>query len=219
MIKRRIFISYSRKDQNLVKGLRDVVRTSSPDLSVFVDSYSICPGEDWESRLVSEIRGCDAVYVVWTYNARNSAWVCREIEIALQEKFHRPSLDIIPIYDGRAQLPSSLAVFQSISLTSSSAVSSRSAYLLAGALVGSVISSYLACVFFREIVDLLVILNAWSGVIFFSGLRKLHAPWNPEFSSDMVGVLFGVVHVKKDFAQAIFVFNLVSILVLSYEYL
>lgn len=219
MIKRKIFISYSRKDKNLVKGLRDIVRTSSPDLSVFVDSYSISPGEDWESRLLSEIRGCDTVYVVWTYNARNSAWVCREIEVALQERVHRPSLEIIPIYDGRAQLPSSLAIFQSISLTSPSAVSSRSTYLFIGALAGSVVSSYLACCFFRGVVDVFIILNAWLGVIFFSGLRKLRAPWNPEFSSDMVGVFFEVVYVKKDVAQAAFIFNMVSVLVLSYEFL
>jgi hypothetical protein len=79
-----IFISYSRKDKDIVKVYKHV-QEAVGNVS-FVDTYSIRAGEDWRAALARAIDQADIFQLFWSENSAGSPNVRDEWQYALQHK-------------------------------------------------------------------------------------------------------------------------------------
>ncbi|MBI5666842.1 MAG: HEAT repeat domain-containing protein [Chloroflexi bacterium] len=92
----RIFVSYSRRDQEVAETYRLAQMALGND--VFMDSYSIRVGEDWRAALARAIDEADTFQLFWSPNAAESENVRHEWDYALRyrcpdtrcESFIRP---------------------------------------------------------------------------------------------------------------------------------
>jgi len=100
----RYFACYSHDDEMIVKPLIDWWRLVSP---VFFDQDCIEPGEEWEERLHSAIRGAEKIFVFWCTHAQKSRWVKREYVLAI--KLDRT---VVPILMDGTKLPRPLRAYQ-----------------------------------------------------------------------------------------------------------
>jgi len=77
----QIFLSYSRRDTQVMQRLRDDLRAAK--LSVWVDEEGLEPGTPaWEAAIGKAIRGATCVLVVLSPDAEQSTWVARELAMA-----------------------------------------------------------------------------------------------------------------------------------------
>lgn len=79
-----IFVSYSRKDKEVVKVYKLV--QEAVDNIAFKDTDSIRAGEDWRSALASAIDQSDIFQLFWSENSAGSPIVRNEWEYALKHK-------------------------------------------------------------------------------------------------------------------------------------
>ncbi len=93
-----VFVSYARRDWLRAKYLAEdleIVR-----LKPFIDVLRLRFGEDWESRLLNEIDGCNTFCVIWSHAAKKSSWVKKEYKRAIDRKvgenFRPPEIFVIP---------------------------------------------------------------------------------------------------------------------------
>src|SRR6266566_4175902 len=84
----RIFVSHSQKDNDFVGVLvQDLRRILGDDRSVWYDALGgLRGGDTWWSRIVQELTACDTYIIVLSRDAMNSEWVCRELDIAINER-------------------------------------------------------------------------------------------------------------------------------------
>ncbi len=76
-----LFLSYSRRDTQVMQRLRDDLRAAK--LSVWVDEEGLEPGTPaWEAAIGKAIRGANCVLVVLSPDAEQSMWVARELAMA-----------------------------------------------------------------------------------------------------------------------------------------
>ena len=106
---RRAFLSYASSDRPEVIKRAQALRAANIDF--FMDLLSLEPGQRWEKRLYSEIDQCDLFVLFWSNAARNSTWVSKEIQYALDcIKKHtspaaaRPEIRPIPV-EGPPPIP------------------------------------------------------------------------------------------------------------------
>jgi hypothetical protein len=78
---RRAFLSYASSDRPEVIKRAQALKAANIDF--FMDLLSLEPGQRWEKRLYSEIDQCDLFVLFWSNAARNSTWVSKEIQYAL----------------------------------------------------------------------------------------------------------------------------------------
>jgi len=94
---RYAFISYASQDRaEVLKRVQMLDRTG---IIFFQDLLSMDPGERWERTLYREIDKSDVLFLFWSTAAKNSQWVLKEVEYAL-ERHGGDDLappDIIPI--------------------------------------------------------------------------------------------------------------------------
>ena len=109
--KTKIFVSYSRHDEDLVKPLASFVGLGRDEI-VFLDVNSLKPGDDWKERIESAIREASIFVVCWCCKCKNSTFVAHEIEIALESK----GKSIIPVLFCSSPLPASLKRHQWIDM-------------------------------------------------------------------------------------------------------
>jgi hypothetical protein len=105
MSSRRIFVSYSRVDREIVVSLTHFVKLGGA--LVFRDEDAIDPGEDWPRVLQEGIRDCDYVVVFWSTNAAASKAVMAEYGFGLNL-----NKKIVPILMDDTPLPEPLQRFQ-----------------------------------------------------------------------------------------------------------
>ena len=89
---RRIFVSYSHDDHDIVQAVRDYNLTGDEYL---IDLVSLRPGSDWQSELLQLIDQSDIFQLFWSRNAMGSPHVRREWEHALS--LRRPGF-VCPVY-------------------------------------------------------------------------------------------------------------------------
>jgi len=76
-----LFLSYSRRDTQVMQRLRDDLRAAQ--VSVWVDEEGLEPGTPaWEAAIGKAIRGANCVLVVLSPDAEQSMWVARELAMA-----------------------------------------------------------------------------------------------------------------------------------------
>jgi hypothetical protein len=78
------FISYASKDRDEV--LERVQMLTAVGIRYFQDVLSLEPGERWEQRLEAGIDDCDVFLLFWSSGAKQSEWVRKEVDYALQRK-------------------------------------------------------------------------------------------------------------------------------------
>ena len=76
----RVFLSYAREDQPLARMVRDVF-SRFPFVTVF-SSDVLSAGENWETKLRSELTRADIVAVLISPDSVGSSWVLRELGAA-----------------------------------------------------------------------------------------------------------------------------------------
>lgn len=81
MCKPYIFISYSRKNAEIVKKICEEFGNLGQD--VFIDKSGILPGETYAEKIVDTIEGCSAVVLMLSNASNVSKMVLREINIAV----------------------------------------------------------------------------------------------------------------------------------------
>lgn len=100
----KIYTIYSREDREIVENYRLAQEAVGND--VFVDTYSIRAGENWQAALAKAIDEADIVQLFWSENAAKSEYVLNEIQYALQI-----GKDIRPVYwqQPLARIPEEIA--------------------------------------------------------------------------------------------------------------
>jgi hypothetical protein len=81
---RHAFLSYANPDR--VKVLEIAQAFTRTGINVFQDVLSLEPGERWEQKLFRKIDYADLFMLFWSSAARNSEWVIREAEYALDRR-------------------------------------------------------------------------------------------------------------------------------------
>jgi TIR domain len=94
---RSVFVSYSSQDRPEV--LRAIQILKAMNVNVFADIISLVSGSNWENELTRAISQCDAFFLFWSTNAKNSEWVIREARLAIetQKKSPQDLPEIVPI--------------------------------------------------------------------------------------------------------------------------
>ena len=103
-------MSYATKDRKEV--LKRVQMLNVMKTKFFIDLLSLDPGDRWEKKLYETIPKCDLFLLFWSQAAKNSTWVNREVEYALnqQSKNQDGEPDIVPvILEQNVSPPPSLA--------------------------------------------------------------------------------------------------------------
>lgn len=77
-----IFISYSRKDKLVVGEYVKKLRTEN--FVIWQDVNDISGGDMWEKEIRRAIAECTVFIIFWSQNAKDSEWVNREVDIALE---------------------------------------------------------------------------------------------------------------------------------------
>ena len=80
----KIFVSYSRKDAEVVEAYRLAQLARGDD--VFMDTYSIKPGEGWQAALALAIDTADIFQLFWSKNSATSPNICDEWNYALKHR-------------------------------------------------------------------------------------------------------------------------------------
>jgi hypothetical protein len=95
-----IFLSYKSSDRPRAETLKRWFEKAG--WSVWIDR-GIEIGEEWERRIDDELKSARLIVVLWGAEARHSAWVQREAELALRTnrllQVHATGLPLLPPYD------------------------------------------------------------------------------------------------------------------------
>lgn len=109
---KRIFISYSHEDINLVKNLAVAYRAQGTDY--FFDREKLLAGDVYEEKIFGYIDSADLFILCWSRNAARSQYVAREKKYALKHAYPQLShedatLRIYPVsIEPRAELPADM---------------------------------------------------------------------------------------------------------------
>ncbi len=106
----KVFLSYSRDDQELCTELKSELKKES--IGVYLDVDETLPGEIWWGRLQELIRSSDAIIFIITNNSLSSR-VCQD-EIEYAEKLHKRIFSIVSSGVDFDMLPPNLAKLQAI---------------------------------------------------------------------------------------------------------
>ena len=94
---KQAFVSYAIKDLNEV--MKRVQMLESLHVSFFQDLLNLEPGERWERKLYQHIDECDVFMLFWSTASKESKWVTKEVQYALdrQRGDDSPPPEILPI--------------------------------------------------------------------------------------------------------------------------
>jgi hypothetical protein len=107
----KIFVSYSRHDEGLVKPLAGLLRIADDD-AVWLDISSLKPGDDWKLEIEKAIEASQVLVLCWCCAAKMSQAVAYEIGVAMRSGEKR----LVPVILCDAELPQPLAGNQWIDL-------------------------------------------------------------------------------------------------------
>jgi hypothetical protein len=97
---KRLFISYSHTDANLIHPLVAML-CAAKSAAVFLDRQSIPPGADWRASVAKGIYEADVMFLFWCNHSAASEEVRREYETAIKaaKKVIPSLLDSTPLPD------------------------------------------------------------------------------------------------------------------------
>src|SRR5262245_880825 len=116
----RVFISYSRKEQDAAQMMASLVREKSLQASVFIDSEESSASADFGAVLQKEIERADAYIAIVGPSFSDSLWQAREIEWLLRQSLRsnqrKPIIPIVLKGGEDAFLSSRLADYNAVFL-------------------------------------------------------------------------------------------------------
>lgn len=86
---KRAFVSYASADRAAVLARVQVLRAASIEYFQDVD---LDPGQRWERELYRQIESCDLFLLFWSQAAKDSTWVRKEVEYALELGDRKPEI-------------------------------------------------------------------------------------------------------------------------------
>jgi len=91
------FVSYATKDRKEV--LKRVQMLNAMKIKFSQDLLSLDPGDRWEKKLYEKIHDCDVFLLFWSQAAKDSEWVIKESEYALNRQSQNQGAepDIVPV--------------------------------------------------------------------------------------------------------------------------
>lgn len=104
-----IFVSYSHRDDKVVKPLVQLLRPTGA--TIFRDEDAIPPGKQWEVVVTKAVQACRLVYVFWCNHSATSPEVRKEYEQAISL-----DKDIVPVLLDDTALPTNLKAYQWVDL-------------------------------------------------------------------------------------------------------
>ena len=107
----KVFVSYSRHDEALVKPLAGLLGVAAED-AVFLDVEQLKPGDLWEEKLVGAVQESSVFVLCWCCQSEKSEFVAKEIRIALTDR----SKKLVPVLFCSTKLPADLTARQWIDL-------------------------------------------------------------------------------------------------------
>ena len=100
----KVFLSYSHRDEEVVRRLVDDLRQRG--VSTCLDEDFISPGELWAEKLNQAVECSDAVLVIVSCNTSESKWQGSEIAFAIAAQKRDRAKKIIPVLiDHEAEVP------------------------------------------------------------------------------------------------------------------
>jgi hypothetical protein len=100
----KVFVSYSRHDEALVKPLASLLGAAAND-AVFFDVTSLKAGDLWEEAILGAVKEASVFILCWCCESEKSQFVGREISAALSEG----SKKLVPVLFCSMPLPPHLA--------------------------------------------------------------------------------------------------------------
>lgn len=93
----RVFASYCRRDAPIVSPIIRLARV--PGVTIFLDTDSLEPGDNWSAKIASAIKESDVMMVFWSRHAAESIAVRDEYEraLALEKRVVPVLLDSTPL--------------------------------------------------------------------------------------------------------------------------
>jgi hypothetical protein len=107
----KVFVSYSRHDEALIKPLARLLCAASDD-AVFLDINSIKPGDLWKTEIEAAVRDSSVFILCWCCQSQKSDFVAHEMRIALRDKSKR----LVPVLLCSTPVPPSFSKRQWIDL-------------------------------------------------------------------------------------------------------
>jgi hypothetical protein len=109
--KTKVFVSYSRHDEALVKPLAGLLGVAADD-AVFLDVASLKPGDLWDEKIIGAVKEASVFVLCWCCQCEHSTFIAKEISAALLEKKKR----LVPVLFCSTPLPPAMADRQWIDL-------------------------------------------------------------------------------------------------------
>lgn len=107
-----VFLSYSRKDKDLMQRIRDDLRAQH--ITVWTDDF-LTPGTDaWNKAIEQAIEDAGCIVVILSPDAKESLWVNRELAYALSRKSPRRIFPVLARGDENDSIPIELIRTQRI---------------------------------------------------------------------------------------------------------
>lgn len=107
----KVFVSYSRHDEALVRPLAGLLGAAA-EQAVFLDVNSLRPGDFWKTGIETAVRDCSVFILCWCCDSAQSEFVKHEIDLALEGS----EKNLVPVLFCSVPLPSSLADRQWVDL-------------------------------------------------------------------------------------------------------
>src|SRR5271170_5087497 len=107
----KVFVSYSRHDEALVKPLAGLLGVAADD-AVFYDVEQLKPGDRWEMKILGAVHDSSVFVICWCCNCEKSRFVAKEISTALSDAKKK----IVPVLFCFTSLPANLSRHQWIDL-------------------------------------------------------------------------------------------------------
>lgn len=98
-----VFLSYSSKDKQFVRSLAHNLRKQK--ISVWLDEVEIRVGQSLIEKLREAIDSVDFVIVVLSRHSIRSAWVLKELDIAMMREITTRKTKVLPILKEKVELP------------------------------------------------------------------------------------------------------------------
>lgn len=105
-----VFISYSRKDEHLVKRLIKALKKHG--IKVFCDVDDILVGHSFVDKIYEGIRNSDYLIILLTKNSVESKWVKDELSKAKIKQMQDGSIEILPLKYEECRMPDVLSDIQ-----------------------------------------------------------------------------------------------------------
>jgi hypothetical protein len=111
VVQTKVFVSYSRHDESLVRPLAGLLGVAADD-AVFLDVASVKPGDKWQDGIERALKESSVFILCWCCEAARSKFIGHEIAVAMEGNGKR----LVPVLFCDTPLPATLASYQWIDL-------------------------------------------------------------------------------------------------------